>query len=230
MVVAFVRVDFGDAKGEEGHGEEFEGVLCGGVVCDGGEEGVLLCGFGVGGRLDGSDGSFYWGLKLVLSGSDEFREIFQQACACLLTFEHVFPPAIQDTGPGLQILGSQEIGHGNGLWIFRRARVHRNLTLLALSLWRLGLSSSLSSSPLLCLRLQLQETLLVGAGLQLLDVCLRGHSLFCGLRDQLLSSHVAELVGRHSVLCGFGFQALFHFGHLLWRWLAWGRHVGQYSR
>lgn len=59
VVVAGVGVDFGDAEGEEGEGEELEDVFSGGAVCHRGEEGIFLCGgFGVGWGFDGADGTF----------------------------------------------------------------------------------------------------------------------------------------------------------------------------
>lgn len=59
VVVASMRVDFGDAQGEKGDREEFEDVFGGGAVGDGGEEGVLFGGgFGVGGGFEGADGAF----------------------------------------------------------------------------------------------------------------------------------------------------------------------------
>lgn len=59
VVVASMRVDFGDAQGEKGEREEFEDVFGGGAVGDGGEEGVLFGGgFGVGGGFEGADGAF----------------------------------------------------------------------------------------------------------------------------------------------------------------------------
>lgn len=56
VVVAFMGVDFAYAQGEKREWEELEDVLGGGAVCDGWEEGVLLCGgFGVGWGFDCSD-------------------------------------------------------------------------------------------------------------------------------------------------------------------------------
>jgi hypothetical protein len=50
MIMALMRIDFAYAKGEEGEGEELEGVLEGGAVSswDFGEERVLLAGFFIG--------------------------------------------------------------------------------------------------------------------------------------------------------------------------------------
>jgi hypothetical protein len=56
--VAGLRVDLGDAEGEEGERKEFEGVFGGGAVVDFGEEGVLGASFLVGGGLEGSDCAF----------------------------------------------------------------------------------------------------------------------------------------------------------------------------
>ena len=54
-----VRVDFLDAQGEHGDGQEFEDVLSGGAVGDFGEEGTFLgASFGVGRGLDGANGAF----------------------------------------------------------------------------------------------------------------------------------------------------------------------------
>lgn len=61
VCVAFVtglRVDFGDAEGEEREREELEGVFGGGAVVDFREERVLGAGFLVGGGLKGSDCAF----------------------------------------------------------------------------------------------------------------------------------------------------------------------------
>lgn len=58
VVVSCVRVDLAHSQGQEREREELEHVLGGGTVCHGWEEGVLLCGgFGVGGGLDGANGS-----------------------------------------------------------------------------------------------------------------------------------------------------------------------------
>lgn len=57
--VAFVGVGFRDAQGKEGEREELEG-FAGGLWGGGGgrEEGVFLCGRGVGGGLEGAEGAF----------------------------------------------------------------------------------------------------------------------------------------------------------------------------
>lgn len=60
VAVAFVRVDFRDAQGEEGEREEFEDFGGGGFGCDGWEGGVFRGGFLVGGGLEGAEGAFDW--------------------------------------------------------------------------------------------------------------------------------------------------------------------------
>lgn len=58
VVVSLVRVDLADTEGEQGEREQLEDVLGGGAVGHGWEDGVLFSsGFGVGGGLDGPDGS-----------------------------------------------------------------------------------------------------------------------------------------------------------------------------
>jgi hypothetical protein len=54
VVVALVRVDLGDAQGEEGEREKLEGVFEGGTVGDRGEERVLGSGLLVGWALQGA--------------------------------------------------------------------------------------------------------------------------------------------------------------------------------
>ena len=61
-----VGVDFLDAQGEHGDGEELEDVFGGGAVGHFREEGSFLgAGFGVGGGLDGADGAFDWVLGVT---------------------------------------------------------------------------------------------------------------------------------------------------------------------
>ena len=57
VVVALVRVNLGDAQGEEGEREELEDVFKGGAVGDRGEEGVLRAGLLVGWALEGAEGA-----------------------------------------------------------------------------------------------------------------------------------------------------------------------------
>lgn len=54
MVMAFMRVDFGDAESEKREWKKLECIFEGGAVGDLGQEGVLLAGFGVGVGLEGS--------------------------------------------------------------------------------------------------------------------------------------------------------------------------------
>jgi hypothetical protein len=72
VVVAGVRVDFGDAQREKGEREEFEDVFGGGAVGDWGEEGVLFGGgFGVGGGFEGADGAFDYSTRQYCVGDLE---------------------------------------------------------------------------------------------------------------------------------------------------------------
>jgi hypothetical protein len=58
MVVTLVRVDFGDAQGQEGEGEQLETVLKRGAIGDLRQKGVLGTGFFVGWALESTEGSF----------------------------------------------------------------------------------------------------------------------------------------------------------------------------
>lgn len=70
VIVSFVRIDLAHSQREKRKGEELEDVLSGGAVGHGWEERVLLCGgFGVGGRLDGADGSFDYQGELLITAS-----------------------------------------------------------------------------------------------------------------------------------------------------------------
>jgi hypothetical protein len=69
VVVAFVRIAFGDTESEEGHREKLEGVFKGGAVSDLGEELVFLARLFVRGGLEGAEGSFDCLLLLALATS-----------------------------------------------------------------------------------------------------------------------------------------------------------------
>ena len=60
MVVARMRIDLANTQRQHGHGQQLEGVLETGAVLDLGKGWVLRARLGVGGRLEGAQGSLDW--------------------------------------------------------------------------------------------------------------------------------------------------------------------------
>lgn len=189
VVVALMRVDLGDAQGEEREREELECVFEGRAVGDLGEEGVLGASLLVGWALEGAKGA----LDLVVSVVVRREEWVHER----LTLEHVLALAVQYTRPRLQVLALEEIRDSDGSWV-RRARSNR---------LRLPLRRALTSATaLLLLMLMLCPLLLL----------LLEHLYELGDRDALLRGVGGELALHHLDLLWGRLLPRLHWGRAAW--------------
>lgn len=157
----------------------------------------------------------------------------EEICSRKHTFEHVLSLSIHDAGSRLQVLRSQELGHGDRLGVSRVGWVHRHLVCRLLGLWLLCWRRRLSRLPRLSrlrrsLALSLSFGLLLvcghGAHPQLGHVLLGGHAMLGSFGVELFALLLRELFGGHSSLCGLSSELLLHGRHLLGAWLAGRRH------
>ena len=230
MVVSLVRVDFGNAEGEEREGEVFEGFAGGERSCgEWGEQRILLGGFFVGRGLEGAEGTFDWVMLGLMDLEDGNGSKRKEGGENGSTSKHVLPLAVQQTRPRLQILPPQPFRQGQCFGV-RHSRCDGHLLPTLLLCLRLPSLSLCLGTLLLCLLLG-QHLLLVGFErllFQFVDVLLESHPGFPGILFDLCSLHGLELLGGHATLFCFGGELLLHHGHLLRRGLLggvwWGRH------
>lgn len=187
VVVALMRVDLGDAQGEEREREELECVFEGGTVGDLGEKSVLGASLLVGWALEGAKGALDLVVSVVGRGQEWAKE--------QLTLEHVLALVVQYTRPRLQVLALEEIGDSDGSWV-RRARSNR---------LRLPLGGGLTSATALLLLLLCPLLLL-----------LLEHLYEFGDRDALLRGVGSELALHHLDLLRGRLLPRLHWGRAAW--------------
>lgn len=179
VVVALVRVDFGNTESEQGEREQLERVFCAGAVGDGWEFGVLGTGFFVRVGLQDANGAFDYDsrqLKLSIGAMTSKR----------LTPKHVFALFVEETCPALEVLVAEKVGYSKR---FRCGRTR--LDRLSLLRWPSTLLLGL------LLRLLLHHLLLVLAHclrLELLDVLRDSHAMLLSLGGEL-ALHKGNLLG-----------------------------------